>query len=158
MREYDLIANKLIEMGSEVFNDNPVLRLSSFPLKEELNKGNLNEIKIRDNQLWINCECYNYDINIESKFDLIFRHSDISDYKEIKAILKYITFNVNGAPSLTLPKGYFALCLIEFDAIPSMLSHLRYSGEIIKKEEHDILFLTEKNVLNEMMECAKLPI
>jgi hypothetical protein len=156
MKNYNLIANRLIEMGSEIFHNNPVLRLSSFPTESEISKGNLDKIKTqKKQQLWINCECYDYDIKIDTTFDILFKHSDVKEYKKIKADIKYIAIKNDGTQSQILPRGYFALCLIEFDTIPDMLSYLRYSDKVMNKEENDILFLTQKLVLDKILELYK---
>lgn len=152
MKAYNVIANKIKEEGSNIFHHNPVLRLSSLPTAKDLQNEKLVDVSTTENQIWIYCECYNFDIQLDTDFDVIFAHSDINNYEKVNSKLKFISIKKSEPVSRTVfPKGMSALCLIEFDLKPKILSKLRYDGELLDKTIHEIFFLTNQIVLDKLL-------
>ena len=132
------------------------LSLLDIPTEKELSKGN---IPIpRNNEILVFAVAEFANIPVSTIFDVIFPSLNVEDYVEVKSILNYVTVN----PSYEidyLPKGYSGICLFEFpDGKPDILKKLAVYGEKKDYSIHDTLLLTQKPVLDKILNFMEHPL
>jgi hypothetical protein len=133
------------------FNIHTTITLLDIPTKKEIERG-LQDKVISSNEIFVFAASNYTDIKIETIFDTIIPIRNITAYLECSCILKYVSVN----PSYEIdyiPKGYSAICLFEFpDGKPDMLNKLAYYGEKKDYTKHDTLILTQKAVMDKLLE------
>jgi hypothetical protein len=126
------------------------LLLTDFPCEIDLSKGKIPTHK--ENQIFIMGSSIYCEVPIETSFDVIYPNRNILDYIFVKSTLKYVSVN----PSYEidyLPQGYSGLFLLEFpDEIPEILNKLGMHREKKDLSIHDHLVLTQKPVLDRILE------
>jgi hypothetical protein len=96
----------------------------------------------------------NRDIPLGAQFDVLFSLHTPEEFVDVTAQLKYVDLSV-GKESSYLPRGYSAACLLEFDSVPALLNKLPVYNEPIDVNKHDMLYLSQKHILTEILRLMK---
>ncbi|MEN9918035.1 MAG: hypothetical protein RL662_471 [Bacteroidota bacterium] len=135
--------------GDGFFEENSKLSLLDIPTKKDLLKGNIPH-PANDQLLLFGAAEY-ADIPIETHFDVIIPYRKMEEYVYARSILIYITVNPSYEINF-LPKGYSVICLLEFtEGKPDILNKLAIYGDKKDYYTHDILILTQKLILEEIL-------
>lgn len=142
----------ILELRQNGFlEDKPDILLVDIPTEKDLQKGNLPKM-VNKNEIFAFVFHPYYDIKINTTFDILYSSKNIDDWKETKCTLKFVSVN----PSYEIdyiPNGYSALCLFEFEkGIPEMIKNLSYFMDKKDPIQHDSLVLTQKLVLEKIIE------
>lgn len=146
------ILNELNYEGES--NKNSSLLILDLPKESELKKDNLTALN-NQNQLYVFATTLvangHLEIKVGTPFDIIFPSKETNKYIMCDVILKYV--NVNPRYEIDyLPGGYTGICLLEFNnGIPEIISKLAYYGDKKDYSIHDILILTQKPILTEIL-------
>jgi hypothetical protein len=136
--------------NEEYYKTHKELLLTDFPCEIDLSKGVLPIPK--ETEIFIFGKSGYCDVPIETSFDVIYPGRNILDYVFVKSTLKYVSVNPRYEINY-LPNGYSGLCLLEFpEGIPDILNKLGTSREKTDFSIHDFLWLTQKPVLERMLE------
>ncbi len=136
----------------------PSLLLLDLPRESDLKKGNFVK-SINSNQFYVFATTLISDGNLEikknTKFDVLCSRKRPIDFVECDVVLKYI--NVNPRYEIDyLPGGYTGICLIEFkNGKPEILNKLAFFGEKKEYGKNDRLILTQKELLNKLLNKIK---
>lgn len=92
------------------------------------------------------------DICLGATFDVLFPMNEPGSFVEVEAKLLFIHINKMKV-SEKLFKGYSGICLFEFlGKKPEMLEKLKVYGKERVVNEHDMLFLSQKVILDRVLE------
>ena len=97
------------------------------------------------------------DVFVGAKFDVLFASRSPESYSVVNATLKYINIQINSSREVdVLPRGYSGICLIDFEKHkPELLTVLKVYGEQRDNGKHDVLYLSQKPVLERILELMK---
>lgn len=103
------------------------------------------------NEIFIFASADFTDVKTGSEFNVIFPWKNLHEYEKCSCVLNYVSVNPNYETDY-LPKGYSALCILEFiNGTPEMLRLLAIYGEKKDYTKHDTLILTQKEALNRLL-------
>lgn len=152
MKQTGEIILELFQSG--FLEDKPDLLLVDIPREKDLQKGNLPK-NINENEIFVFVFHPYYDTKINTTFDTLYAYKSIEEWVEIKCTLKYVSVNSSYEIDY-IPAGYSALCLFEFEnGIPEMIKKLPFFMEKKDPLKHDSLALTQKLVLEKILEIRQ---
>ncbi|MEN9610679.1 MAG: hypothetical protein RLZZ628_1493 [Bacteroidota bacterium] len=144
----DLILNQNPE--DKLFSERPFLRLSELPSRKKLNHGNLNQINLHPNEIWIGCENYSDTIPKNATFDVLFPYHAVEQPIYKKVILQHIYVKL-AVESDWFPYGHTAICLLHFvEGIPKILDKLCPESQKFNYAKHDFFYLAQNSVYKKL--------
>ncbi|UII27627.1 hypothetical protein LVD15_04155 [Fulvivirga maritima] len=134
---------------SGILKQNPTILLWDRPEKSILKRFNL-----KYGEFLVGAKGLSIDININTKFDILFTSSNPESFLEVEVFLESVYLN----PSRVidhLPNGYTNLCLLSFKkGLPKMLNRLKLNSEQKDSTKHDVLYLTQRRVLSDILSLS----
>jgi hypothetical protein len=92
------------------------------------------------------------DVHLNSTFNVMFSVDKPDNFIETSARLTFVSINKMKI-SNSLYKGYSGICLFEFeDNKPKILEKLKIYGEKRSNPEHEMLYLSQKSILDRIFE------
>ncbi len=152
--DLELIASEAISKGIV-----PVLILMSIADQESVKdyfsrnpEHRFNNLQLTENQILAEC-CSDYtDIPIGSKFDVIFADRDVENFMNVSAVLEYAAFNRSFEVDVVPKKITSVVVILDFpEGKPEILSKLRSQNEKRDFNKYDELYMTEKKVLEKIL-------
>lgn len=153
--DLDLVSSEAISKG--IF---PVLILMSIAdqkfVKDFFSRNpehRFSNLKLTENQILAEC-CTDYtDIPTGSKFGVIFAGRDVENFMNVSAVLEYAAFNRSFEVDMVPSSITSVITLIDFpEGKPEILSKLRSQSEKRDFNKYDELYLTEKKVMEKILE------
>jgi hypothetical protein len=153
---FELILNKNPPLKDKVLSEKPCLRLSSLPSLTNLGRGNLDKYELMPNEIWVDCENHFGDIAVGTTFNILFPYHAVDKYIETEVTLKRIYVKLHKESDL-LHRGGAALCLLYFaDILPTQLDKLRPEGTKFAYAKHEIFFLAQHTIYDQLQALMKL--
>jgi hypothetical protein len=152
MLQSSYISEIIFELKQQnYFTNFPTLSLLDIPTAKELARG-LNHIEVNKKEIFLFAAADYTEIKKQTIFNTLIARTNIENTISCNVILKYVSVN----PSYEIdyiPKGYSAICIFEFpDGKPEILNKLAIYGEKKDYSKHDTLILTQKEVLDKLLE------
>ncbi|CAA9200767.1 hypothetical protein [Flavobacterium collinsii] len=135
----------------------PSLLIMDLPKETDIQKGNLKEPN-SVNLLYVFATTVvgngYLEIKVNTKFDIIFAKKNSNDFEECSVILRYVNMNPRYQIDY-LPGGAIGLCLLEFpNGKPELFNKLKYYGEKKDYNKHDTIILTQRIVIEKLLNSS----